>query len=251
MVRIQLTGELFRFEGTPDLRNVSGWVDWRQFATVKDAAGTQLTMEEMEALPGLCIRILCTPAGRFLFLNLQIVIATVDSNCSIISIIKFLFLDEQMNILFCHVHPSCLQTLTEQVTTRGISLSSFAIPVFALVKGKSSALKAPLFPLEKPNLATGLSVLPLLFTPGQAQPFIPTLRDLKNEVFALQRTSPLPQHVTSPARVHKMCTDGREWEEASQVLELLWPEPQMQIIQGKIYFHYGWGLCQYKFRDVQ
>ena len=156
-----------------------------------------------------------------------------------------------MNIIFCHVHPNCLQTLTEQVATRGISLSSFAIPVFSLVKGKSSAMKAPLFPLEKPNLATGLSVLPLLFTPGQAQPFIPTLRDLKNEVFALQRTSPLPQHVSSPARVHKMCTDGREWEEASQVLELLWPEPQMQIIQGEIYFHYGWGLCQYTFRDVQ
>ena len=50
MVRIQLTGEMFRFEGSPELRNVSGWVDWRQFATVKDAAGTQLTMEEMEAL---------------------------------------------------------------------------------------------------------------------------------------------------------------------------------------------------------
>ena len=92
VIRIQLTGEMFRFEGSPDLRNVSGWVDWRQFATVKDAAGTQLTMEEMEALPGLCIRILCTPAGR-VFLNLQImflviVIDTVDNDRSIISTIK-------------------------------------------------------------------------------------------------------------------------------------------------------------------
>ena len=84
VVRIQLTGELFRFEGSPDLRNVSGWVDWRQFATVKDAAGTQLTMEEMEALPGLCIRILCTPAGRVFsliyklcFLSLLLILLTV------------------------------------------------------------------------------------------------------------------------------------------------------------------------------
>ena len=69
MVRIQLTGEMFKFEGSPELQNVSGWVDWRQFATVKDAAGTQLTMEEMEALPGLCIRILCTPAGMWFLLN--------------------------------------------------------------------------------------------------------------------------------------------------------------------------------------
>ena len=92
VVRIQLTGEMFRFEGSPDLRNVSGWVDWRQFATVKDAAGTQLTMEEMEALPGLCIRILCTPAvGFFLIYKIMflvIVIDTVDNDRSIISIIK-------------------------------------------------------------------------------------------------------------------------------------------------------------------
>ena len=58
-----------QIEGSPELRNVSGWDDWRQFASVKDAAGTQLTMEEMEALPGLCIRILCTPAGMWFLLN--------------------------------------------------------------------------------------------------------------------------------------------------------------------------------------
>ena len=46
VVRIQLTGEMFKFEGSPELRNVSGWVDWRQFASVKDAAGTQAAYNE-------------------------------------------------------------------------------------------------------------------------------------------------------------------------------------------------------------
>ena len=58
-----------KFEGGPEIRNVSGWVDWKQFATVKDAAGTQLSMEGMETLPGLCIRIVCTPAGVLALIN--------------------------------------------------------------------------------------------------------------------------------------------------------------------------------------
>ena len=36
-----------QIEGGQEQRNVSGWVDWRQFATVMDAAGTQLSREEM------------------------------------------------------------------------------------------------------------------------------------------------------------------------------------------------------------
>ena len=83
VVRIQLTGEMFKFEGSPELRNVSGWVDWRQFASVKDAAGTQLTMKEMEALPGLCIRILCTPAGMWFSLIQQV----IPMSCSLLTIL--------------------------------------------------------------------------------------------------------------------------------------------------------------------
>ena len=86
-----------QIEGGQEQRNVSGWVDWRQFATVMDAAGTQLSREEMETLPGLCIRIVCTPAGVLALINVTCLLHMISLlmglilHCALITINNYYF----------------------------------------------------------------------------------------------------------------------------------------------------------------
>ena len=54
---------MFVFDQT-ELKNVSRWVDWHQFATVVDQEGQELSPEEVDALPGMSVRIICTPGGN-------------------------------------------------------------------------------------------------------------------------------------------------------------------------------------------
>ena len=115
---------------------------------------------------------------------------------------------------------------------RELDLSSLSIPVFSLSYGPTSGHRLPLFPLEQKNEACGLSVLPILFVPGTAQPKLPSLQQIKNEVFALQRTSPIPAHCKNAAKVHSMCQTDYVWKHAARDLELFWPEPIPQIETG-------------------
>ena len=110
-------------------------------------------------------------------------------------------------------------------------MASFSIPAFALSVGKTSGIKVPLFPLERRDTATGLSVLPFLYLPGQVQAWIPKLEELKNEVAALQRTTPLPLAVTPASKPRRMLS-WEKWEVASREVELLWPQPQVVLDQG-------------------
>ena len=95
-------------------------------------------------------------------------------------------LDEQSNIVFVHVYPASLESLEAECVERELEVSSFSIPVFALSHGTSSGLRIPLFPLEDKETACGLSVLPLFYVAGTAQPQFPSLRQIKNELFALR-----------------------------------------------------------------
>ena len=122
---------------------------------------------------------------------------------------------------------------------RELEVSSFTIPVFALSHGTSSGLRIPLFPLEDKDNACGLSVLPLFYVAGTAQPQFPSLRKIKNELFALQRVSPMPAHCKDKAKVRQISQRNGVWKMASRELEVLWPEPVAEIITGKRLFYYG------------
>ena len=150
-----------------------------------------------------------------------------------------LFLDEQSNIVFVHVYPASLESLEAECVERELELSSFSIPVFALSHGTSSGLRVPLFPLEDKESACGLSVLPLFYVAGTAQPQFPSLRQIKNELFALQRVSPMPAHCKDKAKVRQISQRKEVWKMASRELEVLWPEPVAEIITGKRLFYYG------------
>ena len=150
--------------------------------------------------------------------------------------IMHLFLDEQSNIVFVHVYPASLESLEAECVERELELSSFSIPVFALSHGTSSGLRVPLFPLEDKESACGLSVLPLFYVAGTAQPQFPSLRQIKNELFALQRVSPMPAHCKDKAKVRQISQRKEVWKMASRELEVLWPEPVAEIITGKRLF---------------
>ena len=100
-----------------------------------------------------------------------------------------------------HAYPASLESLEAECVERELEVSSFTIPVFALSHGTSSGLRIPLFPLEDKDNACGLSVLPLFYVAGTAQPQFPSLRKIKNELFALQRVSPMPAHCKDKAKV--------------------------------------------------
>ena len=144
-----------------------------------------------------------------------------------------LCLDEKTNIIFIHCHPRRLEILEEDCTEREIELSSLAIPVFPLCYGPTSGHRIQLFPIEKKQEACGISLLPILFVPGTAQPMLPSLQHLKNEVFSLQRTSPIPAHCKNAGKVHAMCQQDYEWRHAARELEIYWPEPIPQIETGE------------------
>ena len=69
-MRIKLTGDLFDFTTHPDQKNLSNWVDWTSFASIVDKDGAELPMDDLSALPGLSVRLVCTPAGK-IYLSLQ------------------------------------------------------------------------------------------------------------------------------------------------------------------------------------
>ena len=154
--------------------------------------------------------------------------------------IIFIILDEQSNIVFVHAYPASLESLEAECVERELEVSSFTIPVFALSHGTSSGLRIPLFPLEDKETACGLSVLPLFYVAGTAQPQFPSLRKIKNELFALQRVSPMPAHCKDKAKVRQISQRNGVWKMASRELEVLWPEPVAEIITGKVYFVYGY-----------
>ena len=54
---------MFMFDQT-ELKNVSRWIDWREFATVVDESGEEMSADDLDALPGMSIRIVCTPGGN-------------------------------------------------------------------------------------------------------------------------------------------------------------------------------------------
>ena len=141
--------------------------------------------------------------------------------------------------MFIHTFPSSLEDLEAVCLERELEASSFAIPVFALSHGPTSGLRIPLFPLEDKQTASGLSVLPLFYVAGTAQPQFPSLRQIKNELFALQRVSPMPAHCKDKAKVRQMSQRNGIWRVASRELEVLWPEPVPEIITGKVYLFMG------------
>ena len=157
---------------------------------------------------------------------------------TIVTIISII-LDEQSNIVFVHAYPASLESLEAECVERELEVSSFTIPVFALSHGTSSGLRIPLFPLEDKETACGLSVLPLFYVAGTAQPQFPSLRKIKNELFALQRVSPMPAHCKDKAKVRQISQRNGVWKMASRELEVLWPEPVAEIITGKRLFYYG------------
>ena len=63
-VKIRLEGPMFDFTVHQDQRNVSNWVDWVQFATLEDGKGNPIQLQDAPELPGLAIRLVCTPAGE-------------------------------------------------------------------------------------------------------------------------------------------------------------------------------------------
>ena len=142
--------------------------------------------------------------------------------------------------MFIHVYPASLEDLEADCLERELEVSSFSIPVFALSHGTSSGLRIPLFPLEDKETACGLSVLPLFYVAGTAQPQFPSLRQIKNELFALQRVSPMPAHCKDKAKVRQMAQTNGIWRVASRELEMLWPEPVPEIVTGKGLFVYGY-----------
>ena len=153
---------------------------------------------------------------------------------TIVTIISII-LDEQSNIVFVHAYPASLESLEAECVERELEVSSFTIPVFALSHGTSSGLRIPLFPLEDKETACGLSVLPLFYVAGTAQPQFPSLRKIKNELFALQRVSPMPAHCKDKAKVRQISQRNGVWKMASRDLEVMWPEPVAEIITGKDY----------------
>ena len=139
--------------------------------------------------------------------------------------------------MFIHTHLSSLENLEAECIERELDISSFAIPVFALSHGTTSGLRIPLFPLEEKESACGLSVLPIFYVAGTAQPQFPSLQQIKNELFALQRVSPMPTHCKDKAKVRQMSQQEAIWRENSRELEMLWPEPTAEITTGEKLFH--------------
>ena len=137
-------------------------------------------------------------------------------------------LDAKTNLLFAHCFPRGIAALEEECTKRQITMASFSIPAFAISVGTTTSIKVPLFPLERKEEATGLSVLPFIYAPGHGQVTIPKLVELKNELASLQRTSPLPMAVNPSTKVAKML-NWQRWAVASREVELLWPQPKVII----------------------
>ena len=54
---------MFTFDQT-ELKNVSRWIDWREFATVVDESGEEMSADDLDALPGMSVRVVCTPGGN-------------------------------------------------------------------------------------------------------------------------------------------------------------------------------------------
>ena len=63
-IKIRLEGPMFDFSVYQDQKNVSNWVDWSQFATLEDSKGNPVQLQDVPELPGLAIRLVCTPAGK-------------------------------------------------------------------------------------------------------------------------------------------------------------------------------------------
>ena len=63
-IKIRLEGPMFDFSVHQEQRNVSNWVDWSQFATLEDSKGNPVQLQDASELPGLAIRLVCTPAGE-------------------------------------------------------------------------------------------------------------------------------------------------------------------------------------------
>ena len=176
---------------------------------IMDGQEQEVPQEEVESLPGLCFRIVATPR------------------------------DEESMLLFLQCHPRSLNALTEDVQARNISMDSFSIPVINLNNGDKGATQLPLFPLEDPVQSCGLSVRPFLLAPGAGQVKLPPVREIKNEIASLMRSSPLPVHTREVGTVFEVATTDTEWPVSARELTRLWPEPAPQLGTGNDHVYYA------------
>ena len=114
-----------------------------------------------------------------------------------------------------------------------MDIRSNAVPVLTIYCGTNPAMQIQFGPEEPEEDAAGFGFYPVLWLPGTSQPLFPSAMEMKMEMMAILRQSPMPTAVRSSKDIAS-AVKANPWELREKQLSLIWPMPHDPFpAQGK------------------